>query len=123
MIKEIRERVGKASVGPWLANQMCVDDPLGLFYGIVSYDEKRDYQRGGYPVTGKHACLDEDDASFIAHAREDIPYLLGLVEGHEITLAHLQKILMNPDTSDDEKWEDMEGIIFYALTAYEEGKP
>lgn len=75
-LQEIRERVEKAAEGPWEVDEEMVYLPGDEV--LVRYAE-------GKAVRGKYFCQcdggttheqDEADASFIAHAREDIPFLL-----------------------------------------------
>jgi hypothetical protein len=72
-LEEIRKRCDEASEGPWKAH------PGGPVGG-------RDEWRFIGPVIG-HGWIDNDsvycepeDAEFIAHSREDIPYLLAIVK-------------------------------------------
>lgn len=91
-LREIQERCNKATEGPWAyeavsdkSNEWC----LGV---VVGNDDK--------PLSGRveqgqgiidHAIVREamglEDAAFIAHAREDIPYLLQRVAECEAALA------------------------------------
>jgi hypothetical protein len=66
-LAEIRARESKATKGPWRA---CAWDPMERPH--VHKDAPSDTHcgpRGDLPLTG-------EDAEFIAHAREDIPFLL-----------------------------------------------
>lgn len=77
-IKEIAERVGKASKGPWEFD-MALSRATGSYTRAV-------YHRRGYEIIeivespdepdGECIHQSDADAEFIAHSREDTPYLL-----------------------------------------------
>ena len=73
--QEIRERADKATKGPWAQNAddaSAIEHEYGLFYWQLS------------------AHVDEShNASFIAHARTDIPALLDTVDELRAKLADL----------------------------------
>ena len=66
----IRARVEKATAGPW-KSRVNGQKP----YKHVQFDRGPEY-RALYTTSP----LEAFDADFIAHAREDIPYLLALVQ-------------------------------------------
>ncbi|WZO97291.1 hypothetical protein EP7_004316 [Isosphaeraceae bacterium EP7] len=72
-VKEIKERCEKATPGPWM-----FDESLHVAAGFDPIF--------GWDGAGKTECK-ESDARFIAHAREDIPYLLARVAELEEFLA------------------------------------
>jgi len=72
-LSEVRERVERASPGPWERRKMAV---ISDEYYIA------DMQRG--PDYMAHA-----DGDFIAHARQDLPRLLRIVERCREVLASL----------------------------------
>ncbi len=74
-IEEIRERVEKATKGPWHAIPHP-EYPGGKW--AVDTDPKAPWGNFGHIC---HAV--RPDAQLIAHAREDIPYLLDLLEAKE----------------------------------------
>ena len=96
-LDEIRKRAEEASEGPWLSTEHKEEFYIG--HGIISYCEKRDEQRGPFPVTSLDAGLSEDDARFIAHSRDDIPYLLDLFENlrdaHESKQAKFDSLVLD----------------------------
>ena len=89
-LEEIRERVEKATEGPWEFYDRYGD--LGL---VVVENSDAD------PITDTelrhpgmdHACVRRKDGDFIAHSRQDIPWLLGLVD----VLAAANEVLKTPD--------------------------
>lgn len=75
-IAEIREREQDATPGPWACYEPTPPDPDdGLW---VMYETPED----GWVHTITHGdnCFTEDDAHFVAHARDDIPYLLTRID-------------------------------------------
>lgn len=80
-IDEIRERCEKATPAPWELSE-CVSDPSSdISVSIFHHVKGNEYIKigdwwGSDPNDGKDAA----NHAFIAHSREDIPYLLGLVE-------------------------------------------
>lgn len=80
-LDEIREREKKATKGPWKAD--------GKIVRPISEEIKR---RAPIAMTdcshgiGQAGVSDENNADFIAHSREDIPYLLERLEAAEEAL-------------------------------------
>lgn len=66
-LAEIRERAEKATQGPWTA-----DEWNDIHAGKVAVAEAYPNEGGG--------VYQEVDADFIAHSREDVPYLLSLID-------------------------------------------
>lgn len=66
-LAEIRERADKATPGPWTTNEF--NDVLA---GEIAVAESVPFEGGG--------VYQEDDAEFIAHSREDVPYLLSVID-------------------------------------------
>jgi len=95
MLAEIRGRVEKATPGPW---ETRIDDgwPIGSFATGNSGEDGKDYTVQCVGNRASDLCdsgstLDaKDDAKFIAHSREDLPYLLALVEElqNKLKIAH-----------------------------------
>jgi len=81
-LKEIRERVRKATKGPWVTSN---DDNVFYCGKVISVETIQDI------------CIDPEfddrpnDRDFIAHARTDIPYLLLLVDLYEAALGEITK--------------------------------
>ena len=83
-LKEIKARYTHANPGPWIierggysGNNWMVGD-----FGICERDGK-DYRVivTTYAVNASRLCGDaEDDAHFVAHAREDVPWLVEQIE-------------------------------------------
>lgn len=83
-IAAIRQRAKQATPGPW-SYERCEDERGGIDYDIESWSkpaQRRDT---------KIACGAESrfDADFIAHAREDIPFLLQQWDARESALRAL----------------------------------
>ena len=71
-LAEIDARCAKATKGPWILRKhpcmdyYCVEGPDGLFAEeVVSHD-----------CSEERIVVNAEDADFIAHAREDIPWLM-----------------------------------------------
>lgn len=91
-LKEIRERLEKATPGPWLKGSWRGQCKKSHYHGGESckYDYTLDASAAcvstatenqeliGYDDYGP--VLGDNDAEFIAHAREDIPFLLSEIE-------------------------------------------
>lgn len=88
---DIRARCEKATPGPWVAKRTTDREEVrcdGIAPACHNHegDNCYDYDRPGFtacPATNEIVTTDSgyygpsmDDAEFIAHAREDIPYLL-----------------------------------------------
>jgi hypothetical protein len=67
-LKEIKERLEKATPGKWRADRNTVDfgPPTGSPFAVLHSDAD--------------PSNTTNDADFIAHSREDIPYLLAEIE-------------------------------------------
>lgn len=78
-LSQIRERVEKASDGPW-QNDPKVGWPVAFSCGRD--EDGKDYQVFTGPIAA--SCIKnggaKNDSEFIAHARQDIPALLAYVE-------------------------------------------
>ena len=72
-IKEIRERAEKATVGPWVTVS-CSHGGRILTRGDTNVGRKERHPQTYIQIVPR------EDAHFIAHAREDIPWLLERVE-------------------------------------------
>ena len=64
-LDQIRQRAAQATPGPWRCTSYEVMSEATGVHVICFGHDRDDYGR-----------VDEPDAEFIAHAREDIPYLL-----------------------------------------------
>jgi hypothetical protein len=69
-IDEIRGRVEKATLGPWEADYIDTNH-------FEIFSRNKDAERYFIVSQGNE---NGDDLDFIAHAREDIPYLLGVID-------------------------------------------
>ena len=117
-IKEIRERMEKASEGPWFAEE----DELGcksidMNIAAISqewWDEGR-RQQIAYTVGIAEEGEDLANATFIAHAREDIPYLLSLVDELVEGFKLIQKL-------DPERFQPCINVANFHLATVKGGK-
>ena len=75
-LAEVKARCEAATPGPWL---------VGKKAGLPGFNL---YQESGADVTSPGASLSAEDASLVAHAREDVPRLLTLVERLSEYAAH-----------------------------------
>lgn len=90
-LAEIKERADAATEGPWEAKRdpvkaewMAVDTPVDLVW---------------FPVhPHKDAASNMDDAKFIAHARGDVPWLLGLCVRQAEQLDQARTLLADAET-------------------------
>ena len=76
-LRAIRERAERATSGPWTASHRAVDrtadhDECSGGLGLEVEGPPEPYLRGQFARAA--------DAQFIAHARDDIPFLLDLAE-------------------------------------------
>ena len=74
-LDEIRARTEAATPGPWRAYGNTVEQEKTGCHQVVGTE----FTGGGYMAYERLTTKDED-ATFIAHAREDIPYLLAEIE-------------------------------------------
>jgi hypothetical protein len=78
-LQEIHERADKATPGPWGTDKAAPYERFSFYIPeIMSPPEMRQYDG-----------LTEEDAAFCAHARTDIPRLIGLVEEMAATVQAL----------------------------------
>lgn len=123
-IQEIRERVEKATSGPWKIHE--VHDSCCDYARDWETDEIPDHEPesrgmtcpdGGLNHGEDYELFTEPDATFIAHAREDIPYLLSELDRLGRREARLREAL-------DETLEALDRIpdaVVYGLGEAEEG--
>jgi hypothetical protein len=76
-LKEIQERLNKATPGPWRISPRGGSDEERPFVDNKQYDVARMCHEAGVLGEPSFAWADAD---FIAYAREDIPFLLAEVE-------------------------------------------
>lgn len=89
-IKEIQARVDKATEGPWEQNQEnVVAKGYTLFFTYMSH---------------------RNDAKFIAHARQDIPYILAALQEAQAKIVKLENRLQISPYGDD-KIDELESAI------------
>lgn len=95
-IQNIRSRVEKASPGPW---ERDTNVPFSTkFMGIFAPELKRYIIRAEDEPTTTRA-----DAEFIAHAREDIPALLAIID-------NIHALVMSTD-GDYLEGSDFDGLV------------
>ena len=92
----IRERLDRATPGPWVVNRWHVDNCQGdcdnpmCFYGLVVSDRagllaQTDTDPGEVAFMEVRPSA-EDDAHFLAHARTDVPALLAHIDALQAML-------------------------------------
>jgi len=72
-LAEIRERLEKATDGPWKAIDSDYETEWSVHGSEIIFD-------GNNVGDGYYASPSEDDAKFIAHSREDTPWLVKIVD-------------------------------------------
>lgn len=72
-LDEIRRRTNAATPGPWRVEPDARPD-------IHTVSTKGGYMNGGHLATMAKYDRSQDDAAFVAHAREDIMFLLDMVD-------------------------------------------
>lgn len=96
-LEEIKQRAEKATPGPWKAKQV---HSAGAIAEMDCLDANDDWEGAAYWLEGP-AWIDledeglffqEQDVKFIAHAREDIPFLIAQVEQLRRIIAELRHI-------------------------------
>lgn len=92
-IAEIRERVEKATLGPWCHVRIRPDRPPRKCETITQVLPATKVKRRSYGKTIlRHEAewlMYPSDYKFIAHSREDIPYLLARLEAAEKVLERI----------------------------------
>lgn len=94
-LQEIKQRAERATKGPWNAYTYGEEAPSLNFKDKLTYVRvESENQIVGFiycdQVGKPHLC----DSGFIAHAREDIPYLINMVDGMQGLIEELDiKIL------------------------------
>lgn len=91
-LAEIRSRCDKAKPGPWMHGDGCCGP-------YVSWQAHGDERAGLEPLSdydGSEAVwlggsVEEDDRAFIAHSREDIPWLLSLLDAQQAEVERLRR--------------------------------
>jgi hypothetical protein len=83
----IKERAEKATPGPWVRGEMPEWEPWMLVSGTAT----ESWEDAGETTTSPTrvcdlADVEDDNAAFIAHAREDVPALVARVEELERAL-------------------------------------
>ena len=88
-LSEIRERLAKARLGPWKTADYMDKSVIGRNWELADFGECAHHNRkvwmttDNQPASMSNGACPCEDADFCAHAREDIPFLLGLVEEAE----------------------------------------
>jgi hypothetical protein len=79
-IEEIKSRLEKATPGPWVGDEFEMTAPKAptLMAGSIKLVWAEDFH------------MSEEDADFVKHARDDVPYLLTRLEDAEETLKRVQ---------------------------------
>lgn len=103
----IKERVEKATLGPWTFEHEAYGDEW-WFGGdseggqvVLSRGERTQIQENAMVYGGS----DTADAEFIAHAREDIPLLLATIEEWHTEFAQLEEQVKMMADLEGDKWK------------------
>lgn len=102
-IAAIRQRAEQATPGPWQIIETRVDDSTYVVERRIATEWIHGQLHGPAPVVNAFVTIepvqgqkpyhgvriDEPDAEFIAHAREDIPFLLNQIDARESALRAL----------------------------------
>lgn len=86
-LREIEERVSKATPGPWRAVCEATAEETACGRDVYSLTGPEWVEEGDYSFFGEH------DAQFIAHARDDVPWLLSLLREREEEIRRLRTLL------------------------------
>lgn len=93
-IDEIKARTNEATLGPWTVKPDIRPDIVcnigGGYFGYGHIASMTKYE------------LNQEDAEFIAHAREDIPLLLAMIDAMQETIAGLTKEVQNKSEAFEE---------------------
>jgi hypothetical protein len=96
-LAEIRERVEAATAGPWRhgTNPRFEDGPDWSWgaTGTVATHESFGRPLETRVLSAEDPPENEADLDFIAHAREDVPYLLALVESYAPLVAAARTVI------------------------------
>ena len=108
-LKEIEERANAAKPGPWKWNHLDDRDRTCLEYGSDKFDViSHGYTSYGYIDYSSYLDIDKSDATFIEHAREDIPKLIA-----EVRRLQQPKGVSCPFCNDDDF--DLIGLKYHLL--------
>lgn len=90
-LAEIKERAEKAAPGPWEAPLK----DLGAVPSFQAVDFYFDESYEAYPPLGEigpvFVANGRENADFLSHAREDVPYLLDLVQQQQERIANYER--------------------------------
>lgn len=87
-LKQIQKRLGKASEGPWL-NAGHRDSTKGTLITSDSFDPVAPYRHLMF-VHDLSDNIGPNNADFVVHARQDIPYLLAEIENKDDMIEALE---------------------------------
>lgn len=102
-LREIEERVSKATPGPWRAVCEATAEETACGRDVYSLTGPEWVEEGDYSFFG------EDDAQFIAHARDDVPWLLSLLREREEEVRALRHLLNEIECGTDDIREGLRG--------------
>lgn len=106
-LREIEERASRATSGPWYAHNPDDDMSMNVFL-VATTPEEPDPWWDGEEEAKKVVAITllqsprvadvadgrwEENAGFIAHAREDVPWLLSLLREREEEIRRLRTLL------------------------------
>ena len=80
-LQEIKERAEKATPGPWKVYQDAISTSIGTEFIHPQLNGPMPVITDAYHVGGAiNIYIDDADAEFIAHARQDVPALIAEIE-------------------------------------------
>lgn len=93
-VEEVKERDRKATIGPWYQKGPLEEEEIGIIGGVpVSVVFNQDEGDGEQSTFDLFEDLTEEDASFIANAKQDIPRLIQIIEKQEKVIEKLRESL------------------------------
>lgn len=122
-IREIEERASRATPGPWYAHNPDDDMSMNVFL-VATTPEEPDPWWDGEEEAKKVVAITllqsprvadvadgrwEENAGFIAHAREDVPWLLSLLREREEEVRALRHLLNEIECGTDDIREGLRG--------------
>lgn len=94
-LEEIKQRLENATPGPWIAQNGGEGDDTSIWFVSTKDSQPKTWQA----VAECGFSLPFSNADFIAHAREDIPFLLAEIERLKTDLNYQRQYA-------DEKWQN-----------------
>ena len=118
-LQEIKQRAEKATSGPWKVYQDAISTSIGTEFIHPQLNGPMPVITDAYHVGGAiNIYIDDADAEFIAHARQDVPALVAEIERLQNTIALHEVNKRNLDAMIEHKDAEIErlrkALEFYA---------